>query len=117
MSIGSFDPPPVKIVALMLPQLTPVWPAGQSADHAISVAPVVLLVVPQRADPVFSWQTRSQSSAGPTGAAAFAETALPSSSNRPVLWTARAMPETSSRLANRTRAATIGSARHAWRSL
>src|SRR5262245_23908830 len=77
MSCGSLEPPPVKMLAL----------GFGSATQSTAVAPpkaVVLFVVEQ--SPLTSWgQTLAQSSpgAGPL-------TALPSSSNAPVSWTASA---------------------------
>src|SRR5436309_15854398 len=94
MLIGSFEPPPVKMVAFRFPQPKPdvatPFTTGQSPVQDTEVAPVVFEDVPQPAFPVTWWQTRSQSSAGPSGAAAFAETAFPSSSNAPVSCTASA---------------------------
>src|SRR5258708_8710414 len=65
MSIGSLEPPPVKVV----PPLAD-WEANSSA-----VAPFVLLVVEQ-SEPTTCWQTRSQPSGGPVPACT--RTALPS---------------------------------------
>ncbi len=70
MSIGSFDPPPVKIVEF----------GFASAVQATAFAPVVLEDVEQSL-PVTWWQTLSQSSD-------VEEVAIPSSSNTPVSWTA-----------------------------
>src|SRR5207249_8208585 len=70
MSIGSLEPPPVKIVEFGL----------GSAAHATAFAPLVFEDVEQSV-PVTSWHTLSQSSD-------VDEVALPSSSNAPVSWTA-----------------------------
>src|SRR5262245_12382064 len=48
MSIGSFDPPPVKIVQLVPPAQPGVTTAA-SSTHAVAVAPCVLLGVGQAA--------------------------------------------------------------------
>src|SRR5438445_6806886 len=85
MSDGSFEPPPVKVKPVVAP-----W-----ATHSTAVVPLVPFVVEQLtpvgglASMLFTcWQTRSQSSGGPVPE--WFVTALPSSSNAPVLLTANA---------------------------
>src|SRR5206468_4165045 len=70
MSIGSLEPPPVKIVEF----------GFGSAAHATAFAPVVFEDVEQSV-PVTSWHTLSHSQD-------VDEVALPTSSNAPVSWTA-----------------------------
>src|SRR5262245_40980682 len=116
MSIGSLDPPPVKIVQLVPVQaLPPPIPAWVSVVQATAVAPWVLSLVLQ-SEPSSSWHTRSQSS-GRAPPAPVEEVALPSSSNRPAGVEARATlvatsePETSITPAKRL------SSRRPWRCL
>src|SRR3989442_9002406 len=90
MSIGSLEPPPVKIEELGL----------GSAAHATAFAPLVFDDVEQLV-PVTSWHTLSQSSA-------VCDVALPSSSKTPVSWTAKTLA--GKRSATRS-AATTGATR------
>src|SRR5262249_54965882 len=73
----SLEPPVVKMLLVKL----------GSAIQSTAVEPVVLEADGQLAGDTW-WHTRSQSSVGPTGGAAFADTAFPSSSNAPVSCTA-----------------------------
>src|SRR2546426_2915942 len=101
MSIGSLDPPPVKMLAFEL----------GSAVQDTAVAPLVTAVVPQPARPplVTSLQTLSQSSTAVGVPAVFVlDCASPSSWKMPASWTACAAYGTSN---VRTIAAMSGSTR------